>query len=199
MNRGGKIMNNFNNDPMNRYEHDLSNGSNMDKVLVGIFETENDAISAIRRLKNSGYQEDEITVVAKDREKMENIADMTDADTKTQDGDGEIGTGVVIGAGIGGLAAAMPALGLILIPGIGPLLAAGPIALIIGGIITGGLAGGLVGALVKMGVNEEDAKEYDGYINIGKILVMVNNKNNLSEDVYRAYRENNSIISNRNS
>ncbi len=120
-------MNNLNNDPMNRYEHDLGNGSNMDKVLVGIFETENDAISAIRRLKNSGYQEDEITVEAKDREKMENIADMTDAIQKHKTGMEKIGTGVVIGAGIGGLAAAMPALGLILIPGIGPPAAAGPL------------------------------------------------------------------------
>ena len=45
-------MNDLNNDPINRYEHGLANDSNMDKVLVGIFETENDAISAIRRLKD---------------------------------------------------------------------------------------------------------------------------------------------------
>ena len=70
--------------------------------------------------------------------------------------------------------------------------------MIIGGIVTGGLAGGLVGALVKMGVNENDAKEYDSYINNGKILVMVNNRDNLSEDVYRSYRENNSINSDQN-
>ena len=93
-----------------------------EKVLVGIFETENEAINVIRRLKETGYQENEITVLAKDKKQMEHIDDTTKVDTKTKSDNGKVGTGATVGAVLGGVAAAIPALGLLVIPGIGPLL-----------------------------------------------------------------------------
>ena len=169
-----------------------------DKVLVGIFETENEAINVIRRLKETGYQEADITVLAKDKGKMEQIEESTDVDTKTKTSGEQVGKGAAIGAVLGGIAAALPALGLLVIPGIGPLLAAGPIAIILGGVITGGVAGSLVGVLVKLGVGEEDAKEYENYIEQGKILVLVENRENLREDVNATFRQNNNILADHN-
>lgn len=182
----------------NRVNDDMRSDTGKDKVLVGIFETENEAINVIRRLKETGYHEDEITVVAKDKEQMEHINETTDADTKTHDSGEKVGKGATIGAVLGGVAAALPALGLLIIPGIGPLLAAGPIAIILGGVVAGGVAGGLVGVLVQLGVGEEDAKEYNGYIDQGKILVLVENREGMSENVNTSFRENNSIIADRN-
>ncbi len=178
----------------NNNDHD----DDKDKVLVGIFETEDEAINVIRRLKDSGYQEDEITVVAKDKDKMEHIDDTTDIDTNSHNAGEKVGTGAAIGGVLGGVAAALPALGLLVIPGIGPLLAAGPIALILGGVVAGGVAGGLVGVLVQLGVTEEDAKEYENYIDQGKILVLVENKEDRRADVQNSFRENNSIVGDRN-
>lgn len=177
-------------------DHDRSDN---DKALVGLFNTENEAINVVKRLKEIGYQEDEITVVAKDDDKMDRLDDATDINTKTEgDAGSSIGTGAAIGGALGGIAAALPALGLLAIPGIGPLLAAGPIAAIVGGVVAGGVAGGLVGGLVELGVREEDAKKYEHQIEQGKILILVENKENYRDDVNNTYRQNNNIINGQN-
>lgn len=172
--------------------------SDQDKALIGIFENENEAINVIKRLKEIGYREDDITVVAKDKEKMDRIDDQTDVNTKTQGDGGKVGAGAAIGGTIGGLAAALPALGLLAIPGIGPILAAGPIAVILGGAVAGGVAGGLVGALAEMGVNEEEAKKYEHQLEQGKIIILVENKDDTRDEVYNTYRENNSFVDGKN-
>lgn len=164
-----------------------------DKVLIGVFDTENDVINVIRELKEKGYSEDEITILAKHKEQMEHIDENTNTDTKSSQNASGAGAGATIGAVLGGLAAAVPALGLLIIPGIGPLLAAGPIVAILGGVVAGGVAGGLLGALVQMGVTEEDAKKYESYIDQGKILVLVENRENLREDVNSTFRANRNI------
>lgn len=169
-----------------------------DKALVGLFNTEREAINVVNRLKEIGYQEDEITVVAKDKDKMEHLDDTMDTNTKTEGDGSAVGTGAVIGGALGGIAAALPALGLLAIPGIGPLLAAGPIAAIVGGVVAGGVAGGLVGGLVELGVSEEDAKKYEHQIEQGKILILVENKENYRNDVNNTYRQNNNIINGQN-
>lgn len=191
------------NDPMsrgtNRDNDPMSRDTNKDKVLIGIFENENEATNVIKRLRKTGYREDEITVVAKDKDQLEHIDDTTDVDTKSQSGGEMVGTGAAVGGTLGGIAAALPFLGLFVIPGIGPLLAAGPIAVILGGVIAGGVAGGLVGGLVQMGVREEDAKEYEQYIEQGKILILVENRENLRDDVHTTFRQHNCrITGNRN-
>ena len=173
------------------------NRNDQGKALIGIFDTEHEAINVIKRLKEIGYREDDITVIAKDKEKMERIDDQTDVDTESPGDGSKVGAGAAIGGAVGGLAAALPALGLLAIPGIGPILAAGPIAVILGGAVAGGVAGGLIGALTEMGVSDEDAKEYKHQIEQGKIIVMVENKGDLSDEVNNTYRQNNSILDGR--
>lgn len=168
------------------------------KALVGIFETENEAINVIKRLKEAGYHEDDITVIAKDKDKMDRVEDETDIDTETKDYAEKVAGGAAVGGTLGGLAAALPALGLLSIPGIGPIMAAGPIAGILGGVISGGVAGGLIGALVKLGVDEEDAKDYEYLIEQGKILILVENREDLRDDAYMAFRQNNTLVGERN-
>ena len=134
-------------------------------------------------MREIGYSDDDITVLAKDKEKMDHLEGDVD----------KVGAGAAIGGTIGGIAAAIPALGLLAIPGIGPILAAGPIAVILGGVLAGGVAGGLIGAFVKMGINEEDAKKYEYQLEQGKIIVLVENRENLRNEVFTTYRQNNNF------
>lgn len=154
-----------------------------DKVLVGIFESVQEANNVIIRLKEIGYREDDITVLARDKDKMDRLEGDTD----------NMGTGAAIGGTIGGIAAALPALGLLAIPGIGPILAAGPLAVILGGIVAGGVAGGLIGAFTKMGIDEVDARNYEHQLNEGKIIVLVENRENMRDEVFNTYRQNNNF------
>src|SRR5208282_1925891 len=70
-------------------------------------------------------------------------------------------------AGIGSLA----------IPGVGPLIAAGPIIAALTGVGVGGAVGGIAGALVGMGIPEYEAKRFEGRVKSGGILLSVHSDN----------------------
>ncbi len=78
-------------------------------------------------------------------------------------------SGAVIGGGLGWLAG----IGALAIPGLGPLIAAGPIVAALAGAGAGGVLGGLIGALVGMGIPEYEAKRYEGRVKEGGILLSV--------------------------
>jgi uncharacterized protein (TIGR02271 family) len=92
----------------------------------------------------------------------------------------------VVGTGIGGTVGLLAGLGVILIPGIGPILAAGPlVATLTGagvGAAAGAAVGSLVGALTRIGVPEQDAHFYAESVRRGGTLVMVRAEDNLADD-----------------
>jgi hypothetical protein len=71
------------------------------------------------------------------------------------------------------------------VPGVGPILAAGPIAAALAGALTGGVTGaavgGVAGALVDAGVEEHAARYYDEQVKTGGVLVTVRSDD--AEDV----------------
>jgi hypothetical protein len=79
------------------------------------------------------------------------------------------GTGAVLGGALGLLAG----IGALSIPGVGPLIAAGPIMAGLAGLGFGGAVGGFTGALIGMGIPEYEAKRYEGRIKNGGILLSV--------------------------
>jgi hypothetical protein len=79
------------------------------------------------------------------------------------------GFGVTIGA-VGG---ALAGLGLLAIPGVGPLLALGPVAAAITGAISGGAFGGFAGALAGLGVAEAHATLAEQHLKAGRSLIVV--------------------------
>lgn len=161
------------------------------RKIVGIFSTEAEAIRAIERLKRDGYADSEISVIAKDLSNLDNLREHTTVDVDASEAaDGAIG-GAMTGGAIGGIGALLVELGLIAIPGVGPFLAAGPIAAAIGGALAGGAVGGVLGALVDLGLSEDEARGYEEYINRGDILVMVDE--HTDRDVYGNFYENNSL------
>ena len=67
--------------------------------------------------------------------------------------------------------------GALAIPGVGPLIAAGPIVAALTGVGVGGALGGITGALVGMGIPEYEAKRYEGRVKEGGILLSVHSDN----------------------
>ena len=82
-------------------------------------------------------------------------------------------TGVASGAVIGGALGWLAGIGALAIPGVGPLIAAGPIMGALAGMGVGGAVGGFAGALIGMGIPEYEAKRYEGRIKKGGILFSV--------------------------
>lgn len=140
----------------------------MDKRVVGVFDNGDEAVQAIEGLKAQGYDRDAISVVARDRDDIDDIHDETG--TKTEEG---LATGAATGGVLGGLAGFLAGVGALAIPGVGPILAAGPIAATLTGAAVGAGAGGLTGALIGMGIPEDEADRYERDVKSGKILVLV--------------------------
>lgn len=160
--------------------------------VVGIFSSQQEAVKAIERLKRDGYTDEEISVLAKDSEDVERVKEATNVDIDTKDAAGGAAGGAVAGGALGGIAAVLIELGVIAIPGVGPFLAAGPVAAALTGALAGGAVGGIVGALVDMGLSKEEAEEYEGYVDRGDILVMVDE--HPDRDVRRTFADSNSVI-----
>jgi hypothetical protein len=81
------------------------------------------------------------------------------------------GKGAGIGAGVGGAAGLLAGLGLLAIPGLGPVVAAGWLAATAVGAAAGAATGGIVGALTEAGVSEADAHSYAEGVRRGGTLV----------------------------
>ena len=140
--------------------------------VVGYYNNENEAIEAIEDLKRQGYRPEDISVLSKDKDETETVAE----ETGTHAGEGAA-TGAVTGGALGGLGGVLAGIGALAIPGIGPIVAAGPVVAGLTGAAAGAGVGGLAGALIGMGVPEEEAKEYETRFNEGKILVLIDEEN----------------------
>lgn len=152
-----------------------------EKHIVGVYDNEQEAISAVEDLKRQGYAAEDISVIGRNNEEVEEINDATG--TKTEEG---LAAGAATGGVLGGLTGLLAGIGALAIPGIGPIVAAGPIAATLTGAAVGAGAGGLTGALIGMGIPEEDADRYEGYVKEGKILVVVERREDRVQEPFEA-------------
>lgn len=145
----------------------------MTKTLVALFDDFEVAVDALEDLMEAGYPRDEMSLVASDYSGT--YAQYVNRDPMpvrvSQDVSG--GEGASVGAVLGGLIG----LGAALIPGVGPVLAAGPVAaaLLGGGVgaATGAVTGGIVASLVNFGVSEDDAQYYAESIRRGGAVLSI--------------------------
>lgn len=77
---------------------------------------------------------------------------------------------------VGGILGWLAGIGTLAIPGIGPLIAAGPIMAALSGAAVGGTLGGITGALVGLGIPEYEAKQYEGKLKQGAALISVHSE-----------------------
>ena len=174
------------------------------KTVIGLFDDFQTAQTAVESLVNRNFKRDDISVAAN------NTAAGINADALENAPQGEerkqamaegartgAGTGAVIGTGVGGMLGLLASLGTIWIPGIGPLVAAGPlVATLTGagiGAAAGAAVGGMVGALTQVGVPEHDAHFYAESVRRGSALVIVRAEDNRVNDIAEVLGEHGAI------
>jgi hypothetical protein len=142
----------------------------MTVTISRLYDTYAAAQQAVEGLEAAGISHSDISIVA-------NNSDNWYGGKKDRDGDGvddraeAAGAGAGIGAGLGGAAGLLAGLGLLAIPGLGPVVAAGWLAATAVGAAAGALTGGIVGALTEAGVSKEDAPLYAEGVRRGGTLV----------------------------
>jgi hypothetical protein len=148
-------------------------------AAFAIFPTRAAAESAVDQLAAAGFSQQDISALMADNTGSRDFA--AEKNTKAPEG---TTTGATVGGVVGGTLGLLAGLGALAIPGVGPLIAAGPIMGALAGLGAGGAVGGLVGALVGLGIPEYEAKRYEGRVKDGGILVSVHCDS--SEEVSRA-------------
>jgi hypothetical protein len=136
----------------------------MTKTIAAFFRTRIEGETAYNQLLSSGFTHDEVSFVAGDTRGHE-IPKV--GPIESTGAESELAQDASLGGAIG-LAAGLIAL---VIPGVGPLIAAGPLAAAMGGLTAGAAAGGIVGLLRDQGVSEEEAAFYEEGVRRGGSLV----------------------------
>jgi hypothetical protein len=140
----------------------------MTKTISALFDTYAAASSAVSALEAAGIPHSDISIVANNSENWHK-------GDKASDAADDAGKGAGIGAAVGGLGGLLTGLGLMAIPGVGPVVAAGWLvstaAGAVAGAALGGAAGGIIGGLTEAGVPERDAHVYAEGVRRGGTLV----------------------------
>jgi len=126
------------------------------------------AQSVVTDLRGAGFSHDDISVLLPDRSGSRELG--LDKGTKAPEG---ATAGGVAGGAVGGALGWLVGMGALVIPGVGPLIAAGPILAALSGAAVGAAAGGAGGALIGLGVPEIEARQYEGRLKEGKVLISV--------------------------
>jgi len=137
-------------------------------AVFGIYPTRTAVEAALSSLQNAGYRATDLSILI-----PENIGNKDFVHEKNSKSPEGAATGAVSGAVLGGALGWLAGIGALAIPGLGPLIAAGPIVAALAGLGAGGALGGFTGALVGLGIPEYEAKRYEGRVRNGGILLSV--------------------------
>jgi hypothetical protein len=138
------------------------------KAIVAMLSSTQQAESIVTRLSDAGFSTNDMSVIFPDKQGTRDFA--FEKHTKAPEG---AAVGGMAGGAVGGTLGLLAGIGALAIPGLGPLIAAGPIMAALGGAGAGAAVGGLTGALVGLGIPEIEAKQYESRIRSGGILISV--------------------------
>ncbi len=155
-------------------------------TVIGVFRDIHTAEDAVKALRNKGFRDNEISILAKDSQgqgqgmsrDMETGSDFGGTDS--------IADGTTWGGALGGVAGLLAGVGALAIPGIGPIVAAGPLAGVLSGAVTGGVAGGLI----DLGIPEERGRQYEQDLKQGGILAVIETSEDKVNDASSILRQN---------
>jgi uncharacterized membrane protein len=157
-------------------------------TVIGLFETEQSARLALQSLKADGFVNEKTGLLAR---KQVNAADLQEE--TGQEIAEKAGVSALGGTLAGSLAGLLAGLGVISIPGIGPVVAAGALATILGataaGAGLGAATGGLLGALIGLGISEERAEFYVQRVKHGAVLVLLEIRDDQVADVVKILKQ----------
>jgi hypothetical protein len=153
------------------------------KTIIGSFDRMEDAERAARALRDAGFLDSDINFVANDVRPEGGFVRTVEKGNLTS-----MATGAVAGGALGGAAGLAASLMGLAIPGIGPILAAGPIVATLVGAGAGAAAGGLIGGLTDLGVAPAHAEVYAESVRRGGTLVTVRTDETHSEEAASVLR-----------
>jgi hypothetical protein len=140
-------------------------------TVVGVFDDRGAAARAVQELRQAGFPEDQVGVLARGEDTELRSAPADQTTTEGSQWEEGAATGVVAGAGIGALWALGIAAGVL--PAIGPVIAGGVLASVLASAAGAATVGGILGALIGLGVPEHEARVYEREFHAGRTLVTV--------------------------
>jgi len=150
----------------------------MEKRVIGYFDDNMQVEQAAKELKDKGFKE--ISILGNDSSGDNKGRSRGINDGMTQN----LSNGTMTGGAIGGLAGLALGAGALFIPGIGPLVAVGPLAAALGGAATGGVAG----ALVDYGIPKERSDFYETKIKEGNTVMILKTEEDKTDTVATIFR-----------
>jgi hypothetical protein len=138
------------------------------KAVLGLVDSYAEAEAIVRDLRVNGFPNTDISALFPDKTGTRDFA--YEQHTKAPEG---ALAGAGAGGALGGTLGLLAGIGALAIPGLGPFIAAGPIIAALSGVAAGAAVGGIAGGLVGMGIPEVEAKQYEGKIKGGSILISV--------------------------
>ena len=137
----------------------------MTVTISRLYNSYAEAKEAVHNLEAAGVKHGDISIIASNADNWysadRKANTFPDRDLNGKDDRGEAaGTGAGVGAAVGGAAGLLTGLGLMAIPGVGPVVAAGWLVSTLAGAAVGGATGGVIGALTEAGVTKDEADVY---------------------------------------
>ncbi|HPT83184.1 MAG TPA: hypothetical protein PLM25_04785 [Limnochordia bacterium] len=151
-------------------------------TVIGVFSDISSAEKAVKALRNKGFKDNEISIVAKEDRARKGGTDM---ETGSEFGTDSIAEGTTWGGALGGVAGLLAGVGALAIPGIGPIVAAGPLAGALSGAVTGGVAGGLI----DLGIPAERGRQYEENLKQGGVLAVIETSGDKANDASSILRQ----------
>jgi hypothetical protein len=130
------------------------------KSVIGVFNSRDNAEQAVNALRTKGFTTEEINIVSKNKKQQGQDTEYVEDD---------ITDGALAGGTLGGIGGLLLGAGALAIPGVGPVLAAGPIA----AALSGAVAGGITGGLIDWGIPAEVGRRYEQEVAQGGILAII--------------------------
>ncbi len=138
------------------------------KSVYAIAISEGQANQIVDSLTKCGFSSNDISVLFPDKDTTHEFSH--EKNTKAPEG---AVTGAATGGVLGGTLGLLAGIGALAIPGVGPLIAAGPLLAALSGAAAGATVGGIAGGLIGLGIPEIEAKRYENRIAEGNILISV--------------------------
>ncbi|GJE00145.1 hypothetical protein [Methylobacterium isbiliense] len=165
------------------------------RTLSALFDNYDDAAAAVRKIEAAGVPHADISIVANnegDRYSRHTAGHADHHDTADKASSGA-GAGASVGTVLGGGAGLLTGLGLLAIPGVGPVVAAGWLVTTLAGAGVGAAAGGILGSLTGAGLSEEEAHSYAEGVRRGGTLVTVRADDAVADRVAAVLKEHGSV------
>jgi len=135
--------------------------------LIGVFNNQRDAVDAIRALRQAGFNDQQISLLA--REWVPEVSDTVQVELQKRSEHGAL-TGAAVGGGIGAVAGAAAAA---LIPGVAPVVAGSLLLAALGGGALGAAVGTFAGPFLALGFSETSAHRYAQHLEAGRTVVVI--------------------------